>query len=292
MPIPKEITDVLSGFGMPVGAVALATGLVRGAGALEKDASEPALRYVSDLLIGGGATNLGRLGANVVPRIFDRIFGPLLSVKFILRSILATTLFWIILLVAKRPDWSYVLSNVEDGWPVYCIIIPLWFTIDLISLAKARFILRIISESHGPLSTLHFFLIDIVLSYLLPILFFSTLDVIVYLTFSDLYIPFTHLLISSVRLNFVWSYFTMSRSTFAPFAVFTPSTLLTSMWTMLFMLSSSVTMLLLPIDYLRRFTAWWFRDVEKRPLTAIAKVAATLIILGALAIKLVHWLGA
>jgi hypothetical protein len=51
-------------------------------------------------------------------------------------------------------------------------------------------------------------------------------------------------------------------------------------------------MLLLPVDYLRRFTVWWFRDIEKRPLTAIAKVAATLIIMGALAIKLVHWLGA
>ncbi len=47
-------------------------------------------------------------------------------------------------------------------------------------------------------------------------------------------------------------------------------------------------MLLIPIDHLRQFTAWWF-DVEKHPLTAIAKVAGTLIIIGALLIKAVRW---
>jgi hypothetical protein len=35
-------------------------------------------------------------------------------------------------------------------------------------------------------------------------------------------------------------------------------------------------------------TRWWFRDVEKHPLTAITKVAATLIVVGAMAIKVVR----
>ena len=39
----SEISEVLSALGFPAVAVALAVGLVRGAGALEKDASEPAL---------------------------------------------------------------------------------------------------------------------------------------------------------------------------------------------------------------------------------------------------------
>jgi hypothetical protein len=46
---------------------------------------------------------------------------------------------------------------------------------------------------------------------------------------------------------------------------------------------------IVPFDYLRRFTAVWFRDVEKRPLTAIAKVAGTLIIVSSVAINVIHW---
>jgi hypothetical protein len=55
-------------------------------------------------------------------------------------------------------------------------------------------------------------------------------------------------------------------------------------------ISCLVTQLLVPIDYLRRFTAFWFKNVEKQPLTAIAKVAATLIVVGAMAIKVVRWI--
>ena len=101
MPIPKEIADILSQFGVPAGAVALAVGLVRGARALEKDASEHALKYVSGLLIGGGMTSFGKLGATLIPIIFDRIFGSRpVSYKFISRSFLATTVF---------------LDNIVDG---------------------------------------------------------------------------------------------------------------------------------------------------------------------------------
>src|SRR5262249_8194842 len=72
--------------------------------------------------------------------------------------------------------------------------------------------------------------------------------------------------------------------------VVVPSTMLTSVWTLLFFVSSLFAQLLVPIDYLRRFTAFWFRDVEHHPLTAIAKVAATLIIGGAVVIKAVRWI--
>jgi hypothetical protein len=70
------------------------------------------------------------------------------------------------------------------------------------------------------------------------------------------------------------------------------STLPTSIWTLLLFLAGVISTLLIPIDYLRRFTAWWFRDVEKHPLTALSKVAGTLIIVGAVAIKAVRWVGA
>ena len=66
--------------------------------------------------------------------------------------------------------------------------------------------------------------------------------------------------------------------------VASPSTLLTSLWTMLLLVSSIIAILLIPVEYLRRFTAWWFRDIEKRPLTSLAKVAGTLLVIGAVVI--------
>jgi hypothetical protein len=73
-------------------------------------------------------------------------------------------------------------------------------------------------------------------------------------------------------------------------SVVVPSTLMTSVWTLLLVISGVVTQLLIPIELLRRFTTWWFRDVEKHPLTVIAKVAASLIIIGAVVIKVVRWI--
>jgi hypothetical protein len=74
VPLPIEITDVLNIMGVP-SAFALAVGLVKGARALEEDASPTALKYVSGLLKSGDLTNLGRLGATLIPGLFDRMFG-------------------------------------------------------------------------------------------------------------------------------------------------------------------------------------------------------------------------
>src|SRR5215831_19365520 len=167
MPIPSEITDILSEIGLPAGAIALAVGLVRGAGALEKEASEPALKYVSGLLIRGGLSNLGKLGATLVPRLFDRIFGSRpLSYRFISRSLLATTVFWIILLEIKHPDWSHVIARlIGDLWPnnnYLIIILPLWYIVDWLSLIKARLLMKIITTyKYSLTSTGTFVIIDL-----------------------------------------------------------------------------------------------------------------------------------
>ena len=71
--------------------------------------------------------------------------------------------------------------------------------------------------------------------------------------------------------------------------VIVPSSILTSAWTFLFIISLIVVVFLSPLDKLRQFTLFWFRDVEKRPLTAIAKVAGTLVILAAVLIKGARW---
>jgi hypothetical protein len=170
MPIPKEITDILSELGLPAGAIALAIGLVRGARTLEKDASDRALKYVSGLLIGGDATSFGKIGATLVPAIFDRIFGSRpLSYKFISRSLLAPTLFWIILLAVKHPNWRGVWNDLITN-DMYRLLIP-WFIVDWISLVKARFLIKVILiRSHTLLFTTLFVSVDLLISYLLPLL--------------------------------------------------------------------------------------------------------------------------
>lgn len=89
-----SLWDVLSEAGLPVGAGLLAWGLVKGADALESDAKEERLKYISDLLKDQSFSGFGKLGAFVVPFIFEKIFGSkILSLKFIFRSILASFLF-------------------------------------------------------------------------------------------------------------------------------------------------------------------------------------------------------
>ena len=61
-------------------------------------------------------------------------------------------------------------------------------------------------------------------------------------------------------------------------AVFFCSTLLTSVWTVLVLVSSTALKLLAP---LHRFTAWFF-DADKHPLKAIGIVAGALVMIGAL----------
>src|SRR5215469_11102092 len=157
MPIPQEITDILSQLGLPAGAIALAVGLVRGARALEKDASEPALKYVADLLTRGGLSNLGKLGAALVPALFDRIFGSSpLSYKFISRSLLATTLFWVTLLEIKHPNWAHVWDALITQH-MYMLFVPAWYIVDWVSLIKARLLIRLIIKQKRTLSVVLFF---------------------------------------------------------------------------------------------------------------------------------------
>ena len=138
-----------------------------------------------------------------------------------------------------------------------------------------------------------FLIMDVVLSFLLPIF-------IIYALISVLLIfVLTHNL-WSVMSQIISKYFSFEALSDYIFRdggyitladVLTPSTLFPSLWTILIMLSSLLTVLLVPIDQIRRFTAWWFRDVEKRPLTVIAKVAGTLIIIGAVVTKAIRWFG-
>ena len=69
MAIPEGFNEIMSWLGMPTVAGGLAVGLVRGARALEADASEAALRYISGLLVEGSPAGLSKLAAAYIPNI-------------------------------------------------------------------------------------------------------------------------------------------------------------------------------------------------------------------------------
>src|SRR5690242_9486629 len=105
--------DFLSALGLPASAIVIAFGLYGIAKGYEDAASKPALKYVSDLLMSRSMTSFGKVMTSLVPALFDRIFGTKpISYKFISRSILATTILWIILLSIRNPKpYSWQLGT-------------------------------------------------------------------------------------------------------------------------------------------------------------------------------------
>jgi hypothetical protein len=295
MPIPQEINDILSEFGLPATAIALAVGLVRGARALEADANPHALKYVAGLLRAGNVAAFGKVGAILVPLIFDRVFGSnFISWKFISRSVLATTIFWLSLLAIKHPSWPDVFSEVITGSYFYPSLALNFYFFDWLSLIKAKLIVKILSQRYAVRSAGIFLVIDMLGSYLIS-LFALVFLFCILKTLVDHEWP--HL--TEINPTFegymsllpIRQYFGLGGiRPFIPSNVIVPSTMLTSVWTLLIFVSSMIALLLVPVDYIRRFTTWWFRDIENHPLTAVAKVGAILTILGAMVIKAARWI--
>lgn len=113
MDIWTELASVLSALGVPAGAMALGYCLVRGAGLLERETSDNNLRYISALLKDPSFfSSSGKLGASIVPFIFDKTFGrKVFSRRFIIRSIMASILFWSILLIVRHDSIYTILMN-------------------------------------------------------------------------------------------------------------------------------------------------------------------------------------
>jgi hypothetical protein len=294
MPVLLDVSEFISALGAPTTAVALAVGLVRGARALETDANPQALKYVARLLIDRNFATFGRLGPTLIPLIFDRVFGSHpLSWKFILRSMLATTIFWICLGLIKNLSWSDIKMDFQESGDTYVFIFPIFYLFDWISLIKARLILRLLLKSHAAGAGLVFLVIDVVCSY--AIAYFAIIIFALTYWFYSLHElmsqnEFQILLDSFINLGALYHYLDLSGNAFNPRGVVVPSTMLTSIWTFLLIISGMIAQLLVPLDYLRRFTAWWFRDVENHPLTAIAKVGAALILIGSVLIKVPQWI--
>ena len=160
MDIPTELTGILSEFGLPIWAGAFAYGLVRGADALEEDAKEERLKYISDLLKERSFTSYGKLGASVVPFVFEKVFGSKpLSIKFAFRSVLASLAFWLLLVSIKHPTYGTLIVDLSRSKTWNFLVLLLF--IDWLSLVKSKAILAFISSRNKLVWSLSFVLIDI-----------------------------------------------------------------------------------------------------------------------------------
>ena len=290
--ISTELSGILSEFGLPVWAGAFAYGLVRGADALEEDANEERLKYISALLKDRSFVSYGKLGASVVPFIFDKVFGSNpFSIKFIFRSILASCAFWLLLVFISHPSYSGLLFDLIWGKTWQFLVIVLF--VDWLSLSKAKAILTFISRRDNIFWTLGFVIIDISSTLIILIICVSVLAVIFIApwerheflnSWAMLHVMEGFFLELGIQMK---DYFSGKLISLLQVAV--ASTMLTSAWVVLFFISTLLLKILFPLEYIRRFTLWWFKDIDAHPLRAIAKVSAILIIIVAFTIKLARW---
>jgi hypothetical protein len=109
-----SLWDILSEAGLPIAAGFLAWGLVKGADALESVIKEERLKEISRLLTDRSLASFDKAGPSIVTFVFDKLFGSdIFSTKFILRSISASVLFWIILGLLRNVD---LFSLFDPGW--------------------------------------------------------------------------------------------------------------------------------------------------------------------------------
>ena len=139
------------------------------------------------------------------------------------------------------------------------------------ALAKTRILIRKITPSrHDALRSAGLVIIDVAASFILSEVFQVLLLVFVIAFYS---VPSGYGEPSDLR-----TFRGVGTDVGAVGIAFSASTLLTSIWTVLILLSTTVLKLLAP---LQRFTAWFF-DVDKHPLKAIGIVAAALVMSGSL----------
>lgn len=296
MAIPTDLTGVLSylagvlpEFALLAGAIALARWLVKGADALEADAKKERLKDISDLLKDQSFTSLGKLGASIVPFVFEKLFGSkALSIKFVSRSILASILFWAVLLGVRHAKLSTIIYTTTNfTWP----FIPLILLIDWLSLAKAKLIISVMAARASVYWNAIFVVCDVS----------ATLLLLVCATY--LSIPLVIIVAQLGDTDIVWfvswiehtAQYLQGKEVYSLSQVWALSTMLTSAWVILLFVSVLLLKLITPLEYIRQFTLWWF-DIDDHPLGAIARVAGALIVIGAFAIviaevalKAVRW---
>jgi hypothetical protein len=273
------VNDLATVLGIPAGAATLAVAMYKACAVAEKAASKQALAYIACILKDTTWERSVRPSA-IIEQVFNWTFGGRhLSFSCGIRSATATVVISVATLgaiSAAIPPVFEWLWNYANELPssflatfLICGMLP-----DYIALGKTRLLIKfMLRRPRGILTSVALIPIDIGLSVAISVSLAAILFLI-FLKIGPFAVGNEGANERDVSNNTVLLF---SGGEFMALALFS-STLFTSVWTTLIILSTTVLKLLAPVH---RFTAWFF-DVEKHPVQAIGIVAGALVMIGSL----------
>jgi hypothetical protein len=260
------LTDLVPIFG---GGVTVAGAMYGGCVAAEKAARPEALKDIGRILKDPSWSRSVRPSV-IVQRLFVWTFGERqLSWKCISRSCLATISIFCsvlaMLVFLERPPVLNWPRDARTAFSIGFVVVEVGVLPDYISLWKTRVLLGALGRYDRRPSTVLIVSLDICLSLLISLSIVASASSRTYkdATVEEI-LKLLHGLLHPADLNAL--------------IAFPLSTLFTSVWTILILLSTTVLKLLAPIH---RFTAWFF-DVERHPVQAIGIVTGALVMMGSL----------
>ncbi len=290
------LNPLLAGIGIPAAVGTFAIAMYGACTAAQNVAREEALRDISTALR-NVSWSRSLNPAAITEHVFITTFGSRhLSIHCIVSSALATVVFWFVGSLVMHYEIGTPVSTLFTNflerpyiWLTFLIVCG--FVPDYIALWKTRMLLQQWPHSSSAGSNLALVISDV---------FFSILIAYVAVTLGAA--------IEDARVGSVagyagsfWTLLTQSFSSWYIFIfvfdyvsvgppsdifthnepiwlIFASSTLFTSIWTTLVLVSSILIKILTPAQY---FTVWFF-DVEKKPIQAIGIVSGALVVMGGL----------
>ena len=279
------LDEFTTSIGLPVVGAVLARAIYKGAAALDGEINESARRRIAIGLRAAPLRQWALLGDLIRP-VFGHIFGhSASSQKFFFRSIMISVVFVCLSLIYMFLWGTYSSFSYTFGFRSDPLIVSVALTISIVlfllvpgyvSLWKSRILLFRYMKVNSAASSFLFFLIDIFFSFIISCIcafsviyvykiFDSLIDLFGYLP-KDQIGPFP--IIPSREPN------SLSMDKLIPLFYF--STMLTSAWTFLTLISILVLKILIPLDYLRRGSIWLL-DVDNHPIRSLGIVAGCIV---------------
>jgi hypothetical protein len=287
------LSDLAQALGPTVGwGTTIAVALYYGAIAAENEARPEALKEISEILR-NRSWRIGGQPNKFIPKLFCLTFGDKqLSPQCVFRSICASVTFVVSLCAlsmffekTNEHIYDIPLRNLRDNgvvdwsWGV-AYFLPLIVTVtiipDYISIAKARLIVSKIANSDLSLVVCGLVFLDIFLSIII-----AAVAMTIWGMMSRCSGSIISCVGSSFEVSYETLYFIFERANGRAYGssdseLFIVSTLLTSVWAIIALLSSIVVKALLLAEYTRKFTTWFF-NIEKHPIRAVGIVSGVVV---------------
>src|SRR5580700_2773902 len=232
------INDLMSAVGAPAGAVTISAAMYSACLAAEKSARPKALVEIGRILK-DPSWALSLRPSAIISRLFNWTFGEShLSLKCVTRSMCATSMFVVAIIVSL-----YLINDrnpfTESSLRTWYYDLPLLgFVPDYVAPGKTRMLLRL--KLSAPL----LIILDVTLSLIIASICFIITDYIFLLRVYDS--ADMNTIIAAWKSNLLWM-LKPNHIYYSVPAIFIYSTLLTSIWTILMVVSTAAIKLVVPI---------------------------------------------